>query len=155
MSDTSHLLPPWSVSAQSPSLSKPLQQMLPFHIRDGKISFFFFFPLHVRFCRYDNLRRWTVNVTSTRQPIAFLFTGRCGSVMGSAPMTLGLSRCAHMNENESAGLAGAARRGLSKMPQNTRKQYQMKLFFLIWQITGTMSFLFYYYFILFQSVKAN
>lgn len=99
------------------SLSKALQQMLPFHIWAGKISFF---PLvHVRICRHDNLRRWTANVTSASQPIAFLFTGQRGSVMGFTPMTLGLSRCAHMNENESAGLSGVARRDRLKCHKMT------------------------------------
>lgn len=83
MSDTS--LPSWSLSAEPLSLSlvsKPLQQMLPFHIWAGKISFFLSPPLHVRICRHDNLRRRTANVTSASQPIAFLFTGQCGICYG-------------------------------------------------------------------------
>lgn len=65
-------------------------------------------PLHVRIGRHDNLNRWTANVTWANQPIASVLAGQRGSLMGFTAVTLGPSRCAHMNENESAGLSGVA-----------------------------------------------
>lgn len=115
-----HLLPP-DPYQQSLSLSFSLPQTTPANVTFSYLGWenklFFSSPppkLHVRICRHDNLRRWTANVTLAGQPIAFLVTGRHCSLMGFTPMTLGLSRCAHMNENESAGLSGVAGRGRLK-----------------------------------------
>lgn len=68
MSDTSSPLLVIHISRPTVfSISDPLLQMLPFHIRAAKITVCS--PPHVRICRLDNLRRWTANVT----PVHFFF----------------------------------------------------------------------------------
>lgn len=124
-----HLPFAWSISAERPSLSNPLQQNVTIsHLGwENKLLFFTAPPstpeLHVRISRRDNLRLWTANVTSaTANQSHFFSLASVALLWGSRPWHWDRGRRVHMNKNESAGLSGVASRGSLKCQKIPEKQ---------------------------------